>query len=199
MDFVKSPARTVFACLAFALAANAQAADVAQPLQFPSISDMIEDRGDYAAENETFKLLSTSPLKIQLAPDVVPGDLPENVQRELRRAALYAVYRTFVHTNAKQVEVVAIPREVHLGPTPTFKFLDKPNVRIRVTREQALMAAASLTKAKSYADLVKAEKPSDMQMDDWVDAFENLYVSDEGQQQLFKAIKAAGGDLVNNG
>lgn len=199
MDFGKSLPRTLLASLVLVLAANVEADDLAQPLQFASVSEMIEDRGDYAAENETFKLLSTSPLKIQLAPDVVPGDLPENMQREVRRAALYAVYRTFVHTNAKKVEVVAIPREVHLGPTPTFKFLDKPSVWIRVTREQALKAAASLTKAKSYPELVKAEEPSDMQMDDWVPTFERLYFSAEGQLQLFKAIKAAGGDLVNNG
>lgn len=44
----------------------------AHPLQFKSVAEMIEDRGDYAEENGTFKLVSAKPLKIQLAPTVVP-------------------------------------------------------------------------------------------------------------------------------
>ena len=72
---------------------QAPAADL-KPLHFATVGEMIEDLGDYAAENGTFKLLSTEPLKIQLAPSIVPGDLPENNAREIRRAALYAVSYT---------------------------------------------------------------------------------------------------------
>lgn len=170
----------------------------AHPLQFKSVAEMIEDRGDYAEENGTFKLVSAKPLKIQLAPTVVPGDLPENVQRELRRAALYGVYRTFAHTNVDAVVVTAVPREVTFNPVTT-KFLKAPSIQISVTRDQAMMAAAKLVKASSASDLVVPEAAGDSQLDEWTPAFQDLYFKDAGQLQLLNAIKAAGGDLVNNG
>lgn len=170
----------------------------AQPLQFKSVADMIEDRGDYAEENGSFKLVSAKPLKIQLAPTVVPGDAPENVQRELRRAALYGVYRTFAHTNADAVSVTVVPREVTLNPV-TSKLLKAPSVRVSVTREQAMKAAGQLVKANSASDLIAPEVAGDTQLDEWTPAFQNYYFKDAGQLQLLNAIKAAGGDLVNNG
>ncbi|NUU37369.1 hypothetical protein [Pseudomonas sp. C2B4] len=170
----------------------------AHPLQFKSVAEMIEDRGDYAEENGTFKLVSAKPLKIQLAPTVVPGDLPENVQRELRRAALYGVYRTFTHTNADAVVVTVVPREVTFNPVTT-KFLKAPNLKVSVTRAQAMTAAGVFVKANSASDLVVPEAAGDSQMDEWTPAFQNLYFKDAGQLQLLKAIETAGGDLVNNG
>jgi hypothetical protein len=170
----------------------------AHPLQFKSVAEMIEDRGDYAEENGTFKLVSAKPVKIQLAPTVVPGDLPENVQRELRRAALYGVYRTFAHTNVDAVVVTVVPREVTFNPV-TSKLLKTPNVQISVTRAQAMMAAGKFVKASTASDLVAPEAAGDSQLDEWTPAFQDLYFKDAGQLQLLKAIKTAGGDLVNNG
>lgn len=170
----------------------------AHPLQFKSVAEMIEDRGDYAEENGSFKLVSDKPLEIQLAPTVVPGDLPENVQRELRRAALYGVYRTFAHTNVNAVSVTVVPREVTLNPV-TSKLLKKPSVQISVTRDQAMTAAGKFVEASSASDLVVPEAAGDTQLDEWTPAFQNLYFKDAGQLQLLNAIKAAGGDLVNNG
>ena len=135
---------------------QAPAADL-KPLHFATVGEMIEDLGDYAAENGTFKLLSTEPLKIQLAPSIVPGDLPENNAREIRRAALYGVYRTLVHTDADKVTSVAVPREVNIREQ-TSKVLSKPSLSITVTRAQALKAAGQFLKVQSAADLVRPEQ-----------------------------------------
>lgn len=170
----------------------------AKPLQFKSVAEMIEDRGDYAEENGSFKLLGTKPLRIQLAPTVVKGDLPENVQREVRRAAIYGVYRTFAHTSADSVVVTAVPLEMSFNPV-TSKLLKVPSIEIKVTRAQAMKAAGQLVNASTVSDLVAPEAASDRQIDEWTPAFQNLYFKDAGQLQLLKAIKAAGGDLVNNG
>nr|DAH55458.1 MAG TPA: hypothetical protein [Caudoviricetes sp.] len=176
---------------------QAPAADL-KPLHFATVGEMIEDLGDYAAENGTFKLLSTEPLKIQLAPSIVPGDLPENNAREIRRAALYGVYRTLVHTDADKVTSVAVPREVNIREQ-TSKVLSKPSLSITVTRAQALKAAGVFLKVQSAADLVRPEQAGTIQLDNWAPKFEDAYMTDKGQIRLLEAIKAAGGDLVNNG
>lgn len=189
----------VAASIALALVPAGQVlAEELKPLHFATVGEMIEDRGDYSAENESFKLLSAKPLKIQLAPSIVPGDLPENNAREIRRAALYGVYRTLVHTDADKVTVVAVPRELNIREQ-TSKLLTKPSLSITVTRAQALEAAGRFVKVESAADLVKAEEEYGIQLDNWVPDFESAYVTDEGQIRLLEAIKAAGGDLVNNG
>ncbi|PFG60235.1 hypothetical protein DM05_4941 [Pseudomonas poae] len=176
---------------------QAPAADL-KPLHFATVGEMIEDLGDYAAENGTFKLLSTEPLKIQLAPSIVPGDLPENNAREIRRAALYGVYRTLVHTDADKVTSVAVPREVNIREQ-TSKVLSRPSLSITVTRAQALKAAGLFLKVQSAADLVRPEQAGTIQLDNWAPKFEDAYMTDKGQIRLLEAIKAAGGDLVNNG
>lgn len=176
---------------------QAPAADL-KPLHFATVGEMIEDLGDYAAENGTFKLLSTEPLTIQLAPSIVPGDLPENNAREIRRAALYGVYRTLVHTDVDKVTSVAVPREVNIREQ-TSKVLSKPSLSITVTRAQALKAAGQFLKVQSAADLVRPEQAGTIQLDNWVPKFEDAYMTDRGQIRLLEAIKAAGGDLVNNG
>lgn len=188
---------TATVVLALAPAGQVIAADL-KPLQFATVGEMIEDLGDYSAENGTFKLLSTEPLKIQLAPSIVPGDLPENNAREIRRAALYGVYRTLVHTDADKVTSVAVPREVNIREQ-TSKVLSKPSLSITVTRAQALKAAGLFLKVQSAADLVRPEQAGTIQLDNWAPKFEDAYMTDKGQVRLLEAIKAAGGDLVNNG
>jgi hypothetical protein len=173
-------------------------AEELQPQQYASVSEMIEDMGDFSAEKGTFAVLSEKPLQIRVAAAVVPGDLPENVNREVRRAALYGVYRTFVHTAAESVQVTAVPNQITFNPYSST-LLKSPTLKITVTRWQALEAAKALTGAGAMEDLVTPEKTGSFQLDNWSKSFEPLYYKDDGQAALLKAIKAAGGDLVNNG
>ena len=191
--------RTLVAALSLGLLASfGAAAEELQPQQFGTVSEMVEDFGDFSAENGTFAVLSEQPLQVRFAATVVPGDLPENVNREVRRAALYGVYRTFLHTTAESVQVTAVPNQVTINPYSS-KLLNSPALKITVTRAQALAAAKALTGADALDDLVTPEKTGSFQFDSWSKNFEPLYFKDEGQVELLKAIKAAGGDLVNNG
>jgi len=46
---------------------------------------------------------------------------------------------------------------------------------------------------------VRPEQAGTIQLDNWAPKFEDAYMTDKGQIRLLEAIKAAGGDLVNNG
>jgi hypothetical protein len=157
---------------------QAPAADL-KPLHFATVGEMIEDLGDYAAENGTFKLLSTEPLKIQLAPSIVLGDLPENNAREIRRLPIRCLSHPD-HTDADKVTSVAVPREVNIREQ-TSKVLSKPSLSITVTRAQALKAAGVFLKVQSAADLVRPEQAGTIQLDNWAPKFEDAYMTDKGQ------------------
>ncbi|WP_252275201.1 hypothetical protein [Pseudomonas subflava] len=182
--------------------ANAQAeqpkAPALAPKHFATVGEMIEDRGDYSAENGTFEQIAAEPLKILIAGTIVPGDLAENNAREVRRAALYGVYRTLIHTGANKVTVVAVPRELNIREG-TSRVLDRPTLSITATRAQALEAASRFVKVDTAADLVNPQQEYGIQLDSWKPEFEAVYMSDQGQIKLLEAIKAAGGDVISNG
>lgn len=172
-----------FSVLAAVLSLVTAAAYAEEPQQFATVSEMIEDRADFSEELGTYKLISANPLHIQLAAQVVANDLPEVVLSEVQRAAIYGVYRTFIHTDADKVRVTAVPMEVTMNPW-SGHILKSPVVDIEVTRAQSLKAVASKIPASSLNDLVELTSDSDS----WSKPFAQLYFKPEGQAAIVKAL-----------
>ncbi|HEB4011230.1 TPA: hypothetical protein RZX56_001476 [Pseudomonas aeruginosa] len=166
-----------------------------KPLHFDDVPAMIEDAGDYSVEKGTFELLSSSPLKLRMSPQVFQADLPQHVAESVRRAALYGVYRTFIHTDADMVTVVSVPTQITLNPYTT-KLQKRPELEISVTRDQALKAVGMLIDIDSLAALVESEKAGELQIDNWTESFEELYFPASGQQKFLEALKAAGAKVT---
>lgn len=188
-----------FALLAFAFSTATAMADSAtlKPMHFDDVPAMIDDFGDYAADNNTFELISSQPLTIRLSPSVISGEPAENAESEVRRAGLYGVYRTLIHTDAQAVTVQVVPREVTVGGQgQSAKLLASPSLQISATRPQALAAASKLTKVKDLNALVVPEQAGDIQLDNWREDFETLYFKSAGQQALFDALKASGAKVT---
>ncbi|MBX5714485.1 hypothetical protein ACM7OU_19020 [Pseudomonas aeruginosa] len=162
-----------------------------KPLHFDDVPAMIEDAGDYSVEKGTFELLSSSPLKLRMSPPVFQADLPQHVAESVRRAALYGVYRTFIHTDAAMVTVVSVPTQITLNPY-TAKLQKRPELEISVTRDQALKAVGMLIEVDNLAALVESEKTGELQLDNWTESFEELYFPASGQQKFLEALKAVG-------
>lgn len=182
--------RTVMAAvLASSVALSAHALE---PQHFDNFPAMVEDFGDFSEENGTFKVLKTQPLHVQFSPQIVPGDLAENVRYEVQRAALYGVYRTFVHTSAESVHVTALPIELDIK-NRTSKTLKGPLVDVTVTRAQALAAVQKLIQVNNFADLVTPEQSGNIQLDNWTKKFEALYYKQPGIDRLLAELKAKQG------
>ncbi|HEJ4809020.1 TPA: hypothetical protein SL598_002932 [Pseudomonas aeruginosa] len=162
-----------------------------KPLHFDDVPAMIEDAGDYSVEKGTFELLSSSPLKLRMSPPVFQADLPQHVAESVRRAALYGVYRTFIHTDAAMVTVVSVPTQITLNPYTT-KLQKRPELEISVTRDQALKAVGMLIEVDNLEALVESEKTGELQLDNWTESFEELYFPASGQQKFLEALKAVG-------
>lgn len=174
--------------------AAAEQPAVVAPSHFETVDAMIEDFGDFSAENGSFVLVASEPLQLQFAPTVVPRDLPENIEREVRRAALYGVFRTLIHTDAGAVAVTSVPNETTFNPYST-RVLEKPSLTISTSREQALLAVKSLVKVEQLSDVIAATRVDGIQFDNWRKDFEDLYYKDEGQRSLLKALQASGAEV----
>ncbi|MDR8014087.1 hypothetical protein [Ectopseudomonas guguanensis] len=172
-----------------ASAAEAPASGPLKPMKFATVTEMIDDKADFSEENGTFKVISSEPLHIQLATQVVANDLDEVKLAEVRRVALYGVYRTLIHTDAPSVRVSALPMEVTLNPY-TARYLDSPKVEIAVTRDEALQAVAGLIEVDTLEDLVTPNTDLGIQIDAWSKPFEPLYFKPEGQQALLAALQS---------
>lgn len=169
--------------VAEASVSDAPASEQITPMKFATVTEMIDDKGDFSDENGTFKVISNEPLHIQLATEVVANDLDEVKLAEVRRVALYGVYRTLIHTDAPSVRVSALPMELTLNPY-TARYLDSPKVEIAVTRDEALQAVAGLIEVDAFEDLVTPNTDLGVQIDAWSKPFEALYFKPEGQEKL---------------
>ncbi len=141
------------AFMALAIAACVSVA-YAEPYK-GTIEQVIEEMGDYSASNNTFQVLSKTPLHIRLSPKVVAAESPESVKTALLRAATYGVYRTFVHTTADSVQVTAQPLLMSVnGERREFVLLKKPLATVSVTRAKALEVAKETLQVTSFSHLV---------------------------------------------
>ncbi|SFA66547.1 hypothetical protein [Metapseudomonas otitidis] len=178
--------------------APTQAASALKASQFSDVAAMIEDMADYSAEDGTFALLAAEPLHIRLAPRIIKGEPAENLQSEQRRAALYGVYRTLIHTPAQAVTVTVVPMLVTINPSK-YELQKSPQLVVSATREQALAAVRSLVPAEQLSDLVVPEQAGEIQLDNWRKDFEKVYFGDAGQAELLKALSAAGAKVQKAG
>lgn len=132
-----------------------------------SIEQVIEEMGDFSADNKTFQVLSKKPLHIRLSPRVVAGQTPDALKEELLRAATYGVYRTFIHTSADAVQVMAQPMLLSMGAQGhKLELQSAPKATVTVTRAKALEVAKQTLQVKDFAELVNAD-------DTWSDKMEN--------------------------
>ncbi|GAB2927887.1 hypothetical protein [Hafnia psychrotolerans] len=134
--------------------------------RFSDITTMMADFNDYPPENGAFKILSTAPLTIQLSPRITVEDLqqPEYMIEGLQRAAVYGVYRTFIHTSNDSISVVVMPLLID-AKNKKQRFMNEYTLKVTSTRAKALTLAKKYSGVSTFDNLVKTDGYQ------WVDSF----------------------------
>lgn len=161
---------TLFFAALFMGWASAYAADIEK---FDSVSEMIEAFGDYSADDESFLVLSEGPQHIRLTKMTVKGDPESVVEAELKRAVMYGIYQSFIHTDLPEITVTAQPMLTTLNPH-SQKLLDKPVYEVSVTRDQALEVVQEFLDVGDLSEL----KTQGQFGVSWSDGFNSLYYED---------------------
>lgn len=164
----------------------------AKPIpMFASVSEMIEDAGDYDEGTGSYRLISESPLHIHLSPKVFKGDTAATVETELQRAVMYGIYKTLIHTSASQIRVSSTPIVVSVNPV-SLTHLDAPRLDVRITREAALAAIQQFLEVDDLQSLVAHEGSGSFTFTVWTSAFEQLYYegNNPGLKMFFPELLA---------
>lgn len=130
-----------------------------------TIEQVMEEMNDFVLENNTFQIVRAKPLHIRLSPQILSLNAPDQLNEEVLRAAVYGVYRSFIHTDQPQVQVTAQPLFISLSPR-SAKLLDLPRAMVTVTRDKALQVAKQNLGVKGFKELVNSD-------DTWSDKMQN--------------------------
>jgi hypothetical protein len=141
--------------------------------KFATVQEMISDFGDFYPENKSYELISESPLHIRLSPMAVKGDHVDVIQEELKRAMIYGIYRSFIHTDVNEITVTVYPVLTTFRPVSHTPLPDMA-VTISKTRQQALRDAQKFVSVKSFAELLGGKDLT------WTKQFNQLRFNDQG-------------------
>lgn len=98
------------------------------------ISETIEDFGDYYPEANSFELISKKPLKMRFSPPAYKEDHKDVKIKQVERAVVYGVYRTFIHSNNDNVTIVSYLVDAQ---GQRDKLSDTTEYTITLSRQQA--------------------------------------------------------------
>ena len=168
-----------FLILAIILATSALSRGEAT--RYESVVKMIEDRNDYVEESGTFKVIKAEPLHIQLSPRDTKGTSEKVIRDEVKRAMIYGIFRTFIHTPQNKITVTVIPLEVGV-PGPKKVYWNQYKTTLTVTREGALRAVRKFFPVGTYEELVAPKTIAGLTInDEWSGDFSKCYWSDLGE------------------
>lgn len=151
------------------------------PTKFPSVTDMIQQLNDFSTDNGTFKVISKKPLHIQLSPEVLPNDLKSVISEQTERAAIYGIYRSFIHTDVDKITVTAIPK---IYSKDDYVSADK--VTITKTRAQALNDIQKFIPVTGFSELTISDEYGH---DETSKEYKQIYFNDQGGAGLNKFFK----------
>lgn len=129
--------------------------------------------GDYAEEDNTFKIQAESPLKVLVTPKVLVTDNPAVIDMTVKRALVYMVYLNFIYTNSDRIQVTAQPLQYSLNPYQET-LLNAPRYQVDITRDKALAAAQKIFNVKTFNELIDNSSG----LDTWSKKFEAVYYDD---------------------
>lgn len=108
------------------------------------------DLGDYYADNNSLEIISEAPLHIRLSNLAVQGDHPDVKELMVKRAVIYGIYRSFIHTNKDEVTVTSYLIDMNNKK----KLPGSPEYSVKITKKQALDIIKKYIPVQDYSDLI---------------------------------------------
>lgn len=108
------------------------------------------DLGDYYADNNSLEIISETPLHIRLSNLAVQGDHPDVKELMVKRAVIYGIYRSFIHTNKDEVTVTSYLIDMNNKK----KLPSSPEYSMKITKKQALDIIKKYLPVQDYSDLI---------------------------------------------
>ncbi|HDU8616694.1 hypothetical protein ISO71_01395 [Morganella morganii subsp. morganii] len=108
------------------------------------------DLNDYYTDNNSLEIISEEPLRIRLSNVAFPEDHPDVKEMLVKRAIIYGVYRTFIHTSKDKVQVTSYLIDINKNK----KLPGSPEYSTTITKKQALDIIKKYIPVQDFSDLI---------------------------------------------
>lgn len=125
-----------------------------KPKSYTSITEMIEDGGEYAADNNTFKIVSNNPLHIQISNIVMPSQSVEELKKTSMHAIVYVAYNAFASTNIKEITITSVPIIYDGATSKNLGFKEEARYTATIKKEKAQQLMLKRIGTSNFADLL---------------------------------------------
>ncbi|HEI8461994.1 TPA: hypothetical protein SLE68_001719 [Morganella morganii] len=127
-----------------------QPADLLCKSGYNTAAEAFTDLNDYYTENNSLEIISEEPLRIRLSNVAFHNDHPYVKEMLVKRAIIYGIYRTFLHTNKDEVSVTSYLIDFNTNK----KLPGSPEYSAKISRKQALDIIKQYIPVQEYTDLI---------------------------------------------
>ncbi|MCC5945814.1 MAG: hypothetical protein JJT94_12850 [Bernardetiaceae bacterium] len=163
------------------------AADAAEPpSSYDDIAEMLAVQTNYSEEQNSLKKLDNGSYQVFVT---VTTEDTDYILSTLKNSLLTVVFRTFIHTEANEITVEAIPLKI-IDATQAPVPLDKQMQKISVSRDKAQQVMKDFIALENFNGLV-GESMGDMYLKDRAnEKLQKLVTEDYGDPGMNKVFDA---------
>lgn len=142
--------------------------------KFATVQEMIADYNDFHPENNSYELISEKPLHIRLSAVVSKDAHPESVQADLKRAMIYGIYKSFIHTDINEITVTVNPVVIQSWNPYRAELRSTQSTTLKKNRQQALADVQHFLPVANLTELLGGKELT------WTKEFNQLQFTDQG-------------------
>jgi len=121
-------------------------------VKFTSIKELMDHLGEYN-EEETFKIVSNSPLHIQISPEIIEGDIPSTIEDLVKSSIVFVGVSTMAQTDYGDITITSVPVYFDFQTKKYTRYDDKYKKTAKVTREKVLSILKNEINVTSFGEL----------------------------------------------
>lgn len=130
---------------------------VVKHAKYPTVSAMIDSSGDFSSDNGTFKILSESPLHIQISEITMNGTPDEQIKQETLKNIVYIAYQMFATTEIESVTITSIPLFFDTEKHKSIGFNDNFKTTLTISKDNAKKVMEQFVGLTDFDDLLGAD------------------------------------------
>jgi len=131
--------------------------EVAKHAKYPTVAAMIDSSGDFSSDNGTFKILSESPLHIQISEITMDGMPDEQIKQETLKNIVYIAYQTFATTEIESLTITSVPLIFDTEKQKTIGYNDNFKTTLTVDRNKAKKVMEQFVGLTDFDELLGAD------------------------------------------
>ena len=128
--------------------------EVAKHAKYQTIAAMIDSSGDFASDNGTFKILSESPLHIQISEITLDGMPNEQIKQETLKNIVYIAYQAFATTEIESLIITSVPLIFDTEKQEIIGYNDNFKTTLTIDRNKAKKVMEQFVGLTDFDDLL---------------------------------------------